>query len=242
MQRQAESKILKLKLALDFSSAGTVGSKKRGSFEALVIGDLARAAGVDAACFAVTDLQPGSIIARVRISCLDGGGAGCNPGAVVADLALQAGDASSDLMVGALTKHTLSVEEDTSKQGQLSGVENTVGTRPLPPVTAEEEAVLKVSPVGLSGSSSPPLEEAEQVHSESQGSKASKLALDVEHLETQVLPHTWTCFRSSCAHCTPFCLSCSPFCLSCSPSLLTTLSVAPSLSRLARASVCYCVD
>ena len=114
---QKEPVIITLTLALDFSAAGAAGSQKRACFEALVLGDLARAAGVDAECFAVTELQPGSIILSVCISSLDQGGAACDPAAVLADLTKQARDPSSQLMVCALTKNTLSLEQDTSSQG-----------------------------------------------------------------------------------------------------------------------------
>ena len=113
---QKEPVLITLTLALDFSAAGAAGSQKRESFKALVVSDLARAAGVDAECFAVTELQPGSIILSVCISSLDQGGAACDPAAVLADLTTQARDPSSQLMAGALTKDTLSLEQDTCSQ------------------------------------------------------------------------------------------------------------------------------
>ncbi len=116
--------LMTVKLAMSIEIAGEAGSAQRTQLEQDLIADLAAAAGVPPACFCITKVSPGSIIAEVQVSgggsADGGGGSGADPREVVRALEAQAGDAESRLRGGKLTRsllHLAEVEAEESDEG-----------------------------------------------------------------------------------------------------------------------------
>lgn len=78
-------------------------------------------AGVDKASFAISNLAPGSIIARVIIHADPSASTACSPKAVAEDLMRQAEDGSSALRSGALTCQMLSMAEEPLEEVLVVG-------------------------------------------------------------------------------------------------------------------------
>jgi hypothetical protein len=96
-----------LKLALNFSAVGQVGSKARRLFEKSLVLDLASAADIPTASIRVLSMSPGSVIVELLVKLqahhVDG------PAGFVRSLQQQADDADSPLMKGILTRYTRSL-------------------------------------------------------------------------------------------------------------------------------------
>jgi len=113
-----------VKLALDFSASGAVGSVARGAFERDLCQDLANASGVLAPShFSIVDVSPGSVVVQVMIlSTIKGP----DPFDVAAELELQAADSESPLRSGVITRFTQSFTQ--SAVPKLSQVEPALAT------------------------------------------------------------------------------------------------------------------
>jgi len=115
-----------VKLAIDFSAAGAIGSTCRANFERDLCQDLANASGaLLPSCFQVKSVSPGSVIADVKILSTD---AGPDPMDVAVELEEQASDLNSPLRSGAITRFVESIHQI-----------------PIPMVTQVEEALGTIS-------------------------------------------------------------------------------------------------
>jgi len=99
---------LQLRLALDLSVAGPVGSPTRAAFEHDLLDDLAQASGLGADSFRIKKLSAGSIIVDAEIY-RDPSGMGPDPKHVAAEFERQARDPNSPLSRGKLTCYLESI-------------------------------------------------------------------------------------------------------------------------------------
>jgi len=101
--REAMTADLQITLDLQYGDAGEEGSAKRATFTQDLISDLASAADVPPAAFAITNISPGSIVVDAQVI----PGAGIEPLAVVADLEQQAKAQNSSLRSGKVTSRVM---------------------------------------------------------------------------------------------------------------------------------------
>ena len=103
-----------LKLGLDFSVAGSEGSRERRSFQRQVVDDLARAAECSSDCFRVQSMSAGSVIIRMMIetNCVDDEGVHQSPSQVLTALQTQITEGDSRLRSGFFTSQVISLTSD----------------------------------------------------------------------------------------------------------------------------------
>ena len=113
-----------LRLGIDFSAVGEIGSVCRADFEKDLCQDLANASGVLLQSdFRIKSLSPGSVIADVKILSTD---AGPDPIDVAAELEEQASDLNSPLRSGSITRFVESISQIPIPM--VAQVEHTLGT------------------------------------------------------------------------------------------------------------------
>jgi len=113
-----------LRLGIDFSAVGEIGSVCRADFEKDLCQDLANASGVLLQSdFRIKSLSPGSVIADVRIMSTQ---AGPDPLDVAAELEEQVSDLNSPLRSGSITRFVESISQIPIPM--VAQVEHTLGT------------------------------------------------------------------------------------------------------------------
>jgi hypothetical protein len=113
-----------VRLGIDFSAVGEIGSACRADFEKDLSQDLANASGVLLPSdFRIKSLSPGSVIADVKILSTD---AGPDPLDVAAELEEQSSDLNSPLRSGSITRFVESISQIPIPM--VAQVEHTLGT------------------------------------------------------------------------------------------------------------------
>jgi hypothetical protein len=142
---------MQLKLGLDFTVVGSDGTSVRTAFVQNLTKDLSMASGLNATCFHVKHLMPGSVIADMQIHA-DPSGSGPNPRDVAANLEQQASDIDSPLRKGSLTCYLQGIAFPSLRPGSsvmtplLSSDIAPNITEAAPTIVADEKMVLQKSP------------------------------------------------------------------------------------------------
>ena len=114
---------IKIKLGMEFSSAGEEGTSKRNLFQQTLLLDIVDAAAIPPSRLSIKDLSSGSIVVSARIGPAPFG-RGPSAAQIANDLTQQAADPTSKLRSGKFTRHTLQLVVSSSTLPSQSMVPN----------------------------------------------------------------------------------------------------------------------